>query len=127
MSRQAWDTVKRLREELNSIQIVESDTTITLTTKQMFGQLVRMTAAGGVSLPAVTGANGWNILIETTDSFTVYADPDSNDVMVLDGITLDAGDRAQSSGVTGDTLLMINDTADGWSAWSGPNDWSDGG
>lgn len=109
------------------VPLLTSATTITLTSDQVLGHYLTMTAAGGVSLPAVTGANGWSILIRTADAFTVYVDPNENDKTVLDGITLDNGDRAQSSGVTGDTLLMINDSVDGWSGWSGPNDWIDGG
>ncbi len=119
MAKISWDKVKRLREELNSAQIVESDTTITLTTKQMFNQYVNMTAAGGVSLPGVTGANGWNIIVYTTSGATIYVDPDANDKFVLDGTALSDGERIKSRGSLENKVKLLNDSADGWTVWSG--------
>lgn len=110
------------------VLLVTSAGNISLSVAQVKGSLVVITSTGTVILPAVTGANGWSALILSKVAAAVHVDPDGSDLLILDGTTLHNGDKASSTGVAGDCLLVINDHANGWSAFSGRlNAWTDGG
>jgi len=75
-------------------------------------------------------AAGMAFSVVTIGATQVDVDVQADDKMVLDGTTLDDGDKAVNTSTTGDIIVCVYYSADGWYCASGSNDgdpWTDGG
>lgn len=95
----------------------------TLTASQCYGSVIYVTGAATITLPAI--ADGMSVTIVTVGAVAVSVDPNASDKLVLDGTTLDDGDKATNTSTTGDIIVLTYYSADGWYASS--NSWTDGG
>lgn len=95
---------------------------------EAYGGIIYVTAACTITLPAVVA--GMNFTIITVGAVAVHADPNAADKMILDGVTLDDGDKATNTSASGDIIHFAYYSADGWYATSygaTGGAWTDGG
>ena len=90
---------------------------------ESYGGIIYVTSACTVTLEAI--ANGMSVTVITIGAIAVSVDTNASDKMVLDGVTLDDGDKATNTATTGDIIVFTYYSADGWYATS--NSWTDGG
>jgi hypothetical protein len=95
----------------------------TLTASQCYGDVIYVTGAATITLPAV--ASGMSVSVITIGSVAVSIDPNASDKIWLDGTALDDGDKITNLSTAGDIATLTYYSADGWHASS--NSWTDGG
>lgn len=89
----------------------------------LYGGTFLCSTTGTIQLPAVTA--GMNFTIITVGAIAVHADTNASDLMMLDGVSLDDGDKATNASTAGDIIVFQYMGATGWVATS--NGWTDGG
>lgn len=95
---------------------------------EAYGGVIYVTDACTVTAPAA--AAGMSFTLITVGAVAVSLDVNASDKMILDGTTLDDGDKATNTSTTGDIIVCTYYSADGWYCASGSNDgdlWTDGG
>jgi hypothetical protein len=95
----------------------------TLTATQCRGYVIYVTAAATITLPAV--AEGMSVTILTIGDVEVSVDPNASDLIYLDGVALDDGDKITNTSTAGDIAVLTYYGADGW--YAATNAWTDGG
>lgn len=90
---------------------------------EAYGYIVYVTAAATITLPAI--AVGMSVTVIVVGAVAVSVKPNASDKIVLDGTTLDDGDKATSTSTTGDIAVFTYYSADGW--YASTNGWTDGG
>ena len=95
----------------------------TLTVAQCKGYIIYVTGAATVTLPARFA--GMNVSIITIGAVEVSIDPNASDLIVLDGIALDDGDKITNLSTAGDIAVITDYGADGF--YASTNSWTDGG
>jgi hypothetical protein len=89
--------------------------------------LIRVTAAGTVTLPAGTVV-GQTVSVVSTTAAVVSLDPDSaSDYLILNGTALAGGNKATSDGTIGAMLSCVNEVANYFRCQAVQGVWSDGG
>ena len=97
--------------------------TDTLVAAECYGAVYSINGTGTVTLPPV--AAGMSLTIITHGAIAVHVKPDANDLLFLDGVTLDDGDKASNLSTSGDIIVLSYLDATGWNAVT--NSWTDGG
>jgi hypothetical protein len=100
-----------------------ADFAAAFTGANLYGGTFICDTAGTIQLPAI--AAGMNFTIITKGAIAVSADTNASDLMVLDGVALDDGDKATNASTAGDIIVFQYMNATGWVATS--NGWTDGG
>lgn len=95
----------------------------TLTAKECRGGVIYVTAAATITLPAV--ADGMHVTVITIGNVAVSVDPNAADLIYLDGVALDDGDKITNTSAAGDIAVLTYFSAVGWHAST--SGWSDGG
>ncbi len=95
----------------------------TLSVDECKGGTVYVTGASTMTLPAIF--DGASVTVHTVGAIAVSVDTNASDKMVLDGTTLDDGDKATNTSTAGDTAVCKYYSADGW--YCSTNAWTDGG
>lgn len=90
---------------------------------EAYGAIVRVTGNATITLPAISP--GMSVTVIAKGAVTVGVKPNAADKLFLEGTALDDGDKATSTGATGDVAVFTYDSADGWLAIT--NGWTDGG
>ena len=70
-------------------------------------------------------AEGMRFSVIIIGAIAVSVDTQSDDKMILDGVTLDDGDKATNTSTTGDMAVCTYYSADGW--YCASNSWTDDG
>ena len=97
--------------------------------KECYGGVVYVTSAAVITACDAL-ASGMNFTVVTIGAIAVSLDTQTDDLMYLDGIALDDGDRATNTSTTGDIITCTYYNATGWYCASGSPDgdhWTDGG
>jgi hypothetical protein len=89
----------------------------------LYGGTFLCSTTGTIQLPAV--AAGMSFTIITVGAIAVSVDTNASDLMMLDGVALDDGDKATNTSTAGDIIVFQYMDATGWVATS--NGWTDGG
>jgi hypothetical protein len=111
---------------LGDVEIININTSPTLTADQLRGQLITLTGAITPKLPVAQ--IGMNAAMISLDATAKNIDPDDGDHFVLNGTALGAGHKALSASLAGDTLAFICIAANTWEIIPGINvNWTDGG
>jgi len=84
---------------------------------EAYGGTVYVTATSTITAPAVL--SGMNFTVVTIGNIVVSLDVNAADKMILDGVTLDDGDKATNTSAAGDTITCQYYSADGYYCWSG--------
>jgi hypothetical protein len=111
--------------------VVITATTYTIGTTdpmESYGGIIYVTGATTITMPAVV--TGMHFTVITIGNVAVSVDTNAADKMILDGVTLDDGDKATNPSTTGALLVCTYYSADGWYCASGSNNgtlWTDGG
>jgi hypothetical protein len=100
-----------------------ADFAAAFTGANLYGGTFICDTAGTIQLPAI--AAGMNFTIITKGAIAVSVDTNASDLMVLDGVALDDGDKATNASTAGDIIVFQYMNATGWVATS--NGWTDGG
>ena len=95
----------------------------TLTVEECFGYVIYVTGAAVITLPAVQ--EGMSVTIATIGAVAVSADPNASDLIFLDGVALDDGDKITNGSAAGDIAVLTFYDATGW--YASTNAWTDGG
>lgn len=98
-----------------------ADFAANFTGASLYGGTFICDTAGTIQLPAVTA--GMNFTIITKGAIAVVVEPDSDDMMMLDGVDLDDADSATNTSAAGDIIVFQYMSAAGWIATS--NGWTD--
>ncbi len=109
----------------NAIVVKATATTYTIGTtdpQEAYGGIIYVTGACTVTIPAV--AAGMNFTVITIGAIAVSVDPNASDLLILDGTTLDDGDKATNTSTTGDIAVFTYYDATGFYVTS--NSWTDG-
>ena len=96
----------------------------TLTASQCLGQIVRVTATATITLPPVV--IGSKVTILSTTAAAIHVDPNAADRLILDGVTLDDGDKASSASGAGNQITLFGDSVAGWTSIGTIGSWTDG-
>ena len=97
---------------LDLVPVMSTSTSISLTTNQVKGHLILVTATATITLPAVI--IGASVTIYSTTAAAVMVDPNNNDRIILDGAAGGDGKKITSASAAGDCVTLIGDSADGW-------------
>jgi hypothetical protein len=98
----------------------------TLTTDELRGAIIMVTATATLVVPAVDAtATGLNFCVYSTTAAAVYVDPNAADRIVLDGTALADGDKLKSASAAGDYICLVNDTNAGWRTLGRSGAWTD--
>jgi hypothetical protein len=95
---------------------------------EAWGGVIYVTGAATITAPAI--AAGMSFTVITIGAVAVSVDVNASDLMTLDGVVLDDGDKATNTSTTGDILVCVYRNVSGWYCASGSNDgdlWIDGG
>lgn len=90
---------------------------------ELYGGRIYVTGACTITIPAV--AIGMNFEIITIGAVAVSVDPNASDLIYLDGVALDDGDKITNLSTAGDYARFSFHSADGFVALT--NGWTDGG
>jgi hypothetical protein len=118
-------TNKTIDNALNTLKIASEVHSVsdTLTASECYGKIHYVTAASTITLPAI--ADGMSVTIITVGNVAVSLDVNAADKMILDGVTLDDGDKTTNTSTTNDTAVATYYSADGWYVMT--NGWTDAG
>jgi hypothetical protein len=108
-------------EALTPVVDAAADFAANFTGANLYGGTFICDTAGTIQLPAI-GA-GMNFTIITKGDIAVVVEPDSSDMMMLDGVDLDDADSATNTSSAGDIIVFQYMSAAGWVATS--NGWTD--
>lgn len=92
-------------------------------TYECYGGVVYVTSAATITACDNLAA-GMNFTVITIGAIAVHLDVQSDDKQVLDGTTLDDGDKASNTSTAGDLIACTYYSADGW--YCASNGWTDG-
>jgi len=116
---------------LNDITTASKSAAYTIGTdsaQECYGGVIYVTSAAVMTAcDALTAKMSFSVI--TIGAIAVSVDVQADDKMVLDGTTLDDGDKATNTSTTGDLIVCTYYSADGWYCASGSNDgdlWTDG-
>jgi hypothetical protein len=102
----------------------------TTNTAECYGGVIYATGAG-IDITACDNlAAGMAFTVIVVGAVQVDLDVQADDLMILDGTTLNDGDKAVNTSTTGDLIVCTYYDATGWYCASGSNDgtlWTDGG
>jgi hypothetical protein len=104
------------------IEPIAKSGTDTLTAAQCKGQVVYMSAAGTLTLPAVVV--GSSVLVFVTTASVVSVDPDAADRIILDGVAGGDGKKITSDGTVGALVQLHGDSANGWTVLGKAKTWT---
>ena len=104
---------------------ISVSTNTVLTAAQCRGNMVYVTSAATITLPAVSD-DGMIVTIYSTTASAVHVDPNNSDRIVLNGVALDDGDKITSESQAGDFIVLHNDTDAGWRTLGRSGIWTDG-
>jgi hypothetical protein len=105
------------------IKVTDKSDNATLTTAEMSGGMIRVTAAKTMTLPAV--AIGNSACVYSTGANVVKIRPNGSDGFVLNGVTRDTdGHGIYSAGAAGDFICFYGDSADGWTTLGRSGTWT---
>jgi hypothetical protein len=90
---------------------------------ELKGGVIYVTGAATITIPAV--ADGDSFTVVTVGAVAVSIDPNASDLIVLDGVALDDGDKITNLSTAGDIAVLTYYDATGWHAST--NGWTDGG
>lgn len=90
---------------------------------EMYGGVIYATAAVTITLPAV--ASGMNVTVIATTAAAVSVDPNGSDLIKLEGLSLDDGDKITSGATAGEIAVITYYDGTGW--YAATDGWSDGG
>jgi len=110
------------------LDVVDVSENTALTAAQCLGQLILVSAACTVTLPAVsTVAEGGHVTVYSTGANLVKIDLNSSDRFILDGTALTDDHMLDSESAAGDYVTVIKDSAVGWTVVGRSGTWTDGG
>ncbi len=96
---------------------------------ECYGGVVYVTSAAVITAcDGLTDGMGFSVI--TIGAIAVSLDVQSDDLQILDGVTLDDGDKATNTSTTGDSIVCTYYDATGWYCMSGSPDgdnWTDDG
>lgn len=107
-----------------------SSTPTSLSAGQCAGYSHYVTYSGAtvINLPAVSGVtDGSYFICYMKTAYTLAINPDDNDRIILNGITLADGNRIISDGSVGNFITLHKDGIDGWTMIGRSGYWIDGG
>ena len=110
------------------IGVINKGTDYTIGTdnaEEAYGFLIKMTATGTATLPAV--AIGMSGCVYSTTAAAIHVDANANDRIILNGTALDDGDKVSSASGVGDYICYVGESADGWLTMGRSGTWTDGG
>lgn len=122
------DDQAEMRESLGlgpavATKITDANYTVgTTDPNELNGGVIYVTGPATITLPPVEA--GANFSIITIGAVSVSVDPDAADLIYLDGIPLDMGDKITNLSVPGDIAVFTYYDATGWVALT--NGWTDG-
>lgn len=90
---------------------------------ELYGGVIYVTSAATITIPAV--AAGVSFTVITIGAVAVSIDPNASDLIYLDGVALDDGDKITNLSTAGDISVITYFDATGWHAAT--NGWTDGG
>lgn len=96
--------------------------------KECYGGVIYVTSTCDITACDALAA-GMAFTVITIGATQVDVDVQADDKMILDGTTLDDGDKAVNTSTTGDSIVCTYYSADGWYCMSGSPDgdnWTDG-
>jgi hypothetical protein len=102
----------------------------TTSAAECYGGVIYATGAGIDVTACDNLAAGMSFTVITVGAVQVDLDVQADDLMILDGTTLNDGDKAVNTSTTGDMIVCTYYDATGWYCASGSNDgdlWTDGG
>lgn len=112
--------------ELAKVPVKSTATSYTVGTtdaREAYGGVITVTGAATITAPAA--AAGMSFTVITHGAIAVSVDVNAADLMWLDGVALDDGDKATNTSTTGDIIVFTYFDSTGWNAVS--NAWTDGG
>lgn len=95
----------------------------TISAAECYGGVHYVTSAATITLPAAEA--GMSVTIITVGAIAVSVDPNASDLIMLDGVALDDGDKITNLSTTGDIAVLTYYDATGW--YAATNGWTDGG
>ena len=95
----------------------------TLSAIECYGAVYYVNAAATLTLPAV--ATGMHLTVATVGAVAVNVKAGPSDLIYLDGIALDDGDKITNSSSAGNISVLTYYSADGW--YAATDGWADGG
>lgn len=87
------------------------------------GGIIYVTSAATITLPAVEA--GMSVIVKTVGNVAVSVDPNAADLIYLDGVPLDDGDKITNLSTAGDEAIITYYSGAGW--FASTNGWTDGG
>jgi len=115
--------MSRVRSYVNKVQTASYAANQTLTAAECNGYVVYVTGAATITLPPV--ADGMSVTILTIGNVAVSVDPNASDLIYLDGVALDDGDKITNGSASGDMAVLTYHSSVGW--YAATNGWTDGG
>ena len=110
--------------EVGEIYTEQHAASHTISAAEQKGGMHYITAAGTVTLAAI--ASGDNVDFAVSAAVVGSIDPNASDTILLDGVSLDAGDKITSDGTQGSVVRLTYYGANTWYATT-DGTWSDGG
>lgn len=104
------------------VTVISKAADAVLSTTQVKGTLVLVTATATITLPPVVV--GATVTIYSTTAAAVMVDPDANDRIVLDGVAGGNGKKVTSASGAGDFVTLIGESADGWTVIGRSGTWT---
>ena len=90
-----------------------------------YGSVFFVTAAAVITLPTAVG--GMSTCVYSTTANTVSVKANTGDIIWLDGVTTDAGDKISSASAVGDFVCVIAVDATNWRTLGRSGAWTDTG
>jgi hypothetical protein len=95
---------------------------------EAYGGVIYVTSAAVITAPALVAGQSWTVI--TIGAIAVSMKASANNLIILDGVTLNDGDKATNTSTTGDIIVCSYYDATGWACMSGSPDgdkWTDTG
>ena len=109
-------------------RILSKSADYTLTEEEMYNTIVYVTSACTITLPQLSTIDypeNISVSIVTIGAVAVNVDPNASDKILLDGTTLDDGDKITNTSTAGDMAVINYYSTDGF--YASTNSWTDGG
>ena len=95
----------------------------TLSAVECYGSVYYVNSAATITLPAA--AVGMCVTVITIGAIEVSVKPDATDLIVLEGLALDDGDKITNASLSGDIAVLTYYGTTGW--YAATTSWTDGG
>jgi len=119
-----WYGFRKAQETRTGRKVITLTTSTTLVENQMYNSLIIIAGAITVTLPAVK--SGMDALFISDAAETSSIDPNSADTIRLTGALLSAGNKLTNNSAAGDSVHLITESTDGFTAMIIQGAWTDG-